>query len=350
MPLDLRTRLAARPRSLVTRVRSVNWRPILVALFVAVLLGLAGGSVGQWLGWRTAGALPTDAEAEAIARLAIDGPVPEAERRDEFFGYDPGGSYGPGYVRFVLPADPASASFPWLAKDVRVRLDTAGWAIDKTWAGDGPDAKSDPSRRASSDRAERVDGLMFVADKGEWRVRYLAGPGDEARLEIVRLAPIAVTAGGGLGGLLSAVVGWLIGMRATRRFGHLSAFGRRAARWLVLASVVGMLPLLLLTLIRLVAGHAQLSSPQVPLWTAFAEPLLMPLAVAAVILLGAAAAVVVGARLPEPEQPAPAGPRQAEPEQPAPVGAGQPEPEQPAPLATALEGESEVNGALREGD
>jgi hypothetical protein len=321
----------------------VNWRPILVALFVAVLLGLAGGSVGQWLGWRTAGALPTDAEAEAIARLAINGPVPEPERRDDFFGYDPDGAYGPGYVRFVLPADPASASFPWLAKDVRVRLDTAGWTIDKTWAGDGPDEKSDPSRRASSDRAERVDGLMFVADKGEWRVRYVAGPGDEARLEIVRLAPIAVTAGGALGGLLSAVAGWLIAMRATRRFGHLGGFGKRATRWLVLASVVGMLPLLLLTLIRLVAAHAQLGSPQVPLWTAFAEPPLMPLAVAAVILLGAAAAVVAGARLPEPEPPAPVVARQPEPEP-------EPESEPAAPLAPALDGEPEVNGALREGD
>ena len=50
-----------------------------------------------------------------------------------------------------------------------------------------------------------------------------------------------------------------------------------------------MLPLLLLTLVRLVAGHAQLSSPQIPLWTAYAEPVLLPLAVAAVILLGAAA-------------------------------------------------------------
>jgi hypothetical protein len=65
----------------------------------------------------------------------------------------------------------------------------------------------------------------------------------------------------------------------------------------------------------------------------------MPLAVAAVILLGAAAAVVVGARLPEPGQSVPAGAR-PEPEQ----------PEQPESLAPALEGESEVNGALREDD
>ncbi|GAA1029646.1 hypothetical protein GCM10009557_18910 [Virgisporangium ochraceum] len=326
VPLDLRTRWAARPRAnpWVARVRAVDWRPLLVALFVAVLLGLAGGSLGQWIGWRTAGSLPTDAEAEAIARLAFAGPVPPPERRDEFFGYDRNDAYGPGYVRFTMPADPAAASFPWQAKDIRVRLDTAGWAVDRTWAIDGPDEKSDPSRRASSDRAERVEGLIFVADKGDWRVRYLAGPGDEARLEIVRVAPIAVPAGGALGFLVFAGVGWLIGQRAARRFSHLGGFARRCARWLLLGSVLGMLAPLALTLVRLGAGHAQLSSPQIPLWTAFAEPVLMPLAVAAVILLCAAGAVVAGASVPEP---APA-----------------------EPLEPALEGEPEMNEPLREGN
>lgn len=301
MPLDLRTRWAARPRarSLVARARTVTWPPILVALFVAVLLGLAGGSLGQWAGWRTAGALPTDPEAEAIARLALGGPVPEPERKDEFFGYDPNDTYGPGYVRFTVPADPAAASFPWLAKDVRVRLATAGWAVDKTWAIDGPDEKSDPSKRASSERAERVEDLIFVADKGDWRVRYSAGPGDEARLEIVLLAPMAVPAGGALGFFLFAGTGWVIGLRAARRFSHLGGLARRCARWLLFGSVLGMLPLLLLTLVRLATAHAQLSSPQVPLWTAFTEPVLQPLAVAALIVLCAGWAVVAGARVPE---------------------------------------------------
>jgi len=328
VPLDLRSRWAARPRALpvVARVRAVNWRPLAVALFVAVIFGIAGGSVGQWMGWRTAGALPTDAEAEAIARLALAGPVPPPERKDEFFGYDPDGNYGPGYVRFTVPADPAAASFPWQAKDVRVRLDTAGWEIDKTWAGDGPDESSDP-RRASSERAERVDGLLFVADKGEWRVRYLAGPGQEARLEIVRLAPMAVPAGGALGGLVLAGMGWVIGLRSVRRAVYLGRFANRWVWWLLTASVVAMLPLLLLTLVRLVVGYAQLSRPQIPLWTALAEPMLLPLAVAAVIELGAAAAIIAGARVPEPaaESPAPA-------------------------LEAALESESEVNETLREGD
>jgi hypothetical protein len=308
----------------VASVRSVDWQPLLVAIFVALLLGLAGGSLGQWAGWRTAGALPTDAEAEAIARLALGGPVPASERKDEFFGYDPNDTYGPGYVRFTTPADPAAASFPWQAKDIRVRLATAGWSVDRTWAVDGPDEKSDPSKRASSERAERVEGLLFVADKGEWRVRYTAGPGNEARLEIVLLAPVAVPAGGALGFVLSAGAGWLTGQRAVRRFSRLGGCPRRCARWMLLASVLGMLPLLLLTLVRLGAAHAQLSSPQVPLWTAFTEPVLQPLAVAAVVLLGAAGAVVVGARTPEP---APA-----------------PEPDP----SSAAEAEQEVNGALRD--
>jgi hypothetical protein len=232
------------------------------------------------------------------------------------FGYDADGSYGPGYVRFTVPADPAAAAFPWQAKDVRVRLDTAGWKVDKTWAGDGPDESTDPAKRASAERVERVEGLLFVADKGDWRVRYTAGPGDEAHLDIVRVAPIAVPAGGLLGGLLLAVGGWFVGQWAMRRWGGLGGFPRRTALWLVVAGTVGLLPVPVLTLIRMAIGHAQLSRPQVPLWTALTEPVLLPLAIAAILLLVAAMVVVGGAR--------------------------------PAVHAEHAGAEHEVNGALRE--
>jgi hypothetical protein len=257
-------------------------RPYLVALFTAVLVGLVVGAAGQFLGWRTAGALPTDAEAAAIARLALAGPAPEPERRDELFGVDKYGEYEPGYVRFTLPADPAASAFLWQAKDIRVRLHTAGWSVDKTWAGDGPDEST--RIQATTRRPERVDGLLFVADKGDWRVRYVAGPGDEAHLDIVRAEPLWAPVGALVGGLLGLGVGWLTGLWAVRRWAGLAGSRRRTTLILAVTGAIGLLPALAFTLGRLVGGHAQLSRPQVPLWTAVTEPLLQPLTVLAVLV------------------------------------------------------------------
>ena len=323
MPLELRTRWAARKRirARVTvaaaRARS-RWpaavlRPVAGALLAAALLGLGGAAFGQWIGWQTASPLPTDAEAEAIARLALGGPAPEPDRRDPIYGMDGDGRYGAGRVRFTVPADPAAAAYPWQVKDVRVRLATAGWAVDKTWAGDGPYESSRAARRASAQRAERADGLQFVADKGDWRVTFTVGPGDEAHLDILRAAPLWVPVGGLTGGLLGAVVGWLAGRWAVRRWRGLTGVPRRTALVLAAAGAIGMLPAVAVTLVREAVGYAQLSRPQVPLWTGVAEPALRPLAALAGLVLLVALATVAVAR----------------------------------PFQSTGDGEREVNGALR---
>jgi hypothetical protein len=304
VPLDLRTRWAARKRirtrvSVAAAGARARWpaavlRPIAVALLAAALLGLGGAAFGQWIGWQTASPLPTDAEATAIARLALGGPAPEPDRRDEIYGMDADGRYGGGRVRFTVPADPAAAAYPWQVKDVRVRLATAGWSVDKTWAGDGPYESSRDARRAGAERAERVDGLQFVADKGDWRVTYTVGPGDEAHLDIVRAAPLWVPLGGLIGGLIGAVLGWLAGRRAVRRWRGLTGVPRRTAAVLAVAGAIGMLPAFVVTLVREAVGYAQLSRPQVPLWTGIAEPTLRPVAaLAALALLAAFATVAV---------------------------------------------------------
>ena len=83
---------------------------------------------------------------DRAARARRAGTGAGAARRDLRPGQPTAGT-GPGRVRYTVPADPASAAFLWQAKDVRVRLDLAGWSVDKTWAGDGPD-ESTPSRAA----------------------------------------------------------------------------------------------------------------------------------------------------------------------------------------------------------
>jgi hypothetical protein len=265
-------------------------------LLVAALVGLGGAALGQWIGWQTAAALPTDVEAEAIARLALGGPVPEPDRRDEIYGMDGTGRYGAGRVRFTVPAEPTAASYPWQVKDVRVRLDTAGWRVDKTWAGDGPYESSREVRRAGAQRSERVDGLQFVADKGDWRVTFTVGPGDEAHLDIVRAAPLWVPVGGLAGGVLGVALGWLVGRWAVRRWHSVTVVPRRMAAVFAVVAAVGLLPAVAVTLVREAVGYAQLSSPQVPLWTGVTEPGLRPLAALAALALFAALATVAIAR------------------------------------------------------
>jgi hypothetical protein len=317
VPLDLRTRWAARPRirarlgvaagRVRTRWPAAVLRRVAVVLLAAALVGLGGAAFGQWIGWQTASALPTDAEAEAIARLALGGPVPEPDRRDEIYGMDGTGRYGSGRVRFTVPAEPASAAYPWQVKDVRVRLSTAGWTVDKTWAGDGPYESSREARRAGAQRSERVDGLQFVADKGDWRVTFTVGPGDEAHLDIVRAAPLWVPVGGLAGGLLGVAVGWLVARWAVRRWRGIAVVPRRTAVVLAVAGAIGLLPAVAVTLVRAAVGYAQLSRPQVPLWTGVAEPGLRPLAALAALALFAALATVAIAR---PAQPTDDGERE----------------------------------------
>jgi hypothetical protein len=269
-------------------------RPFLVAVAAALLVGLSGAASGQWLGWSPADPLPTDAEAAAIARLALGGPVPEPDRREKIYGLTADGRYLPGRVRFTVPVDPASAALPWQIKDVRVRLFNAGWAVDKTWAGTGPDESNRATHRASAGQAEPLSGLQFVADKGEWRVTYTVGPGDEAHLDIVRAAPLWVPVGALVGGLLGAAVGFLVARWAVRRWRGQVGLPRRTAQILAVAGALAVLPAVALTLAREAIGYAQLSHPQVPLWTGAAEPGLRPLAaIGALALIGALVTVAV---------------------------------------------------------
>jgi hypothetical protein len=294
--LDLRfppRRVARRVRDTVALLRSRWTTALLMAALGAVVAGLVGAAAGQWVGWRTAGPLPTDDEAAAIAGLALGGPVSGPERREEPFGYGPEG-YDAGYVRFTVPADTRAAAFEWRAKDVRVRLDTAGWRVDRVWEGTGLDS----GRRAGESRATRPpEGVVFVADKGDWRVRYSVAGADAVHLDIVRAQPIAVLPAGALGGLLAAGLGWFVAGWATRRRATLGRWPRRAATALAGLGAAALLPALVVTAVRQISGYAVLARPQIPLWTAGAHPVLRSLLVVAAVALVAALATVAVARI-----------------------------------------------------
>jgi hypothetical protein len=115
-------------------------------------------------------------------------------------------------------------------------------------------------------------------------------------LDIVRAEPLAVPVGGLVGGLLGAALGWFAARWGVRRWRASAGLPRRVASGLAIAGGLGLLPATGLTLVREAVGYAQLSRPQVPLWTGLTEPALRSLAVLGAVVVLAALATVASAR------------------------------------------------------
>jgi hypothetical protein len=264
-------RLAAqRIRTAVTAVRGRCSAWLLVAALSALIIGLTCAAAGQWAGWRTAGPLPGDSEATAIARLALGGgPVPVPVRFEPLFGYDESGAYGSGHVRFIVPGEHESPAFNAQEKDIRVRLETAGWRVDKAQA----------------------PGLVFVADKGGWRVRYTTAGVDRLYLDIVRTQPMWVLPFAALGGLLGGLLGWFAAWWAVRRWRGLSGRPRRLALALAGFGALALLPTLGTLAAQQISGYAEVSRPQIPLWTAVTNPVVQLLAILGAVAVLAALGV-----------------------------------------------------------
>jgi hypothetical protein len=276
VPLDIgrRRRLAAQHLRDTAAAARARWSVTLVITALGVVLGgLVGAGAGQWVGWRAAGPLPSDSDASAVARLALGGVAPLPQRYEPLFGYDADGGYGPGRVRFTVPADPAAPAFERQAQDVRIPLDTAGWKVDK---------------------AGRT-GLVFVADKGDWRVRFSTAT-EHVHLDLVRAQPLWVLLAAALGGVLGAALGGLLARRAWRRGVRLRQPWRRVGATAAASGGGLLLPAFGSTLVQQITGYAQLSRPQVPLWAGAAGPVTRPTALLATALLTVALAVVAVGR------------------------------------------------------
>jgi len=120
------------------RCRLSRGGSLLVAIVATVMCAMLGGVCGALLGWQGAPALPDDAAAAAIARIAAPHlPSTPEDRRDFVFGYDipvppgeevlvallGGDDYTAGYVQFTT-------AVPIDLRASRDRLATAGWQTD----------------------------------------------------------------------------------------------------------------------------------------------------------------------------------------------------------------------------
>jgi len=162
----------------------------LAAVLVALTCAALAAAAGAWLGWRTAGPLPTDAQAQQIAAtLAPGAPVVVDARHDAVFGYEQDrpmtwllgdDSYNGGHVDVTLAG----------AEPTRVRggLQAGGWRVE-----------ADPT-------------LGVSARKGE--VAALVSPGGDAvTVEFGRTRPAPVRPLELAGWVAGVLAGWFVARR-----------------------------------------------------------------------------------------------------------------------------------------
>jgi hypothetical protein len=191
-------------------------------LLTAITIGALGAAAGAWLGWCSAGDLPTDQQARAIVAAAV--PDAQAEFVDRFdvrFGHHDG-IYTGGFVTVTINYPETGES------DLAVRahdgFDRMGWATADTDWGGGFEAEGDGLRLL-------VYGAAWCGP-GQQRscgFRLSSGPYPALAFRFQRDAPwpaMPLTVAGWLAGL---VAGWSLG-------------GRARFRWLCWAGLVLMLP------------------------------------------------------------------------------------------------------------
>ncbi|RKR92147.1 hypothetical protein BDK92_6581 [Micromonospora pisi] len=240
---------------------------VIVAGFTALLFGFLGSVAGSWLGWQAARPLPDSAEAAAIARTALPTRLPVHQmRRDELFFYDDptdawtivsgGDDYTPGRVEFGFESDQDART---LASDVRGRLDASGWEVsDVEFHGE----------RAFGEGATlyaRRDGLtVWYSDLG-------AGATPRLDLTIVRARPTTPLPLAVLGGLVGALVGWLLAGWVSRRTAGRHRFVQVLVGLQVGLVFVGMFPAFLIsTLVVVVSALEDPGWMPAPPWLGFA--------------------------------------------------------------------------------
>lgn len=162
----------------------------LAAVLVALTCAALAAAAGAWLGWRTAGPLPTDAEARQIAASFAPGvPVRLAERHDAVFGYE------------------HDRPMTWLLGDD----DYNGGHVDVTLAGAEP-MRVQGGLRARGWRVQTDPQLGVSAQKGE--VAAVVAPVDDAvTVEFGRTRPAPVRPLELAGWVAGVLLGWFAARR-----------------------------------------------------------------------------------------------------------------------------------------
>ena len=162
----------------------------LAAVLVALTCAALAAAAGAWLGWRTAGPLPTDAEARTIAASLAPGvPVRLAARHDPVFGYE------------------RDRPMTWLFGDD----DYNGGHVDVTLAGAEP-TRVQGGLRAGGWSVETDPALGVSARKGEFAA--LVTPVDDAvTVEFGRTRPVPVRPLELAGWVAGVLAGWFVARR-----------------------------------------------------------------------------------------------------------------------------------------
>jgi len=265
---------------------------VVLAVLVTFAATAAGAAAGAWLGWRTAGDLPNNAETRQIATTAF-GPRwhGTVDRRDVLFDFDPPirskvewvivpivgrTDYGPGWVE-------VSDNRGWLLAHliaVRERLAAAGWRIG-------------PIREAAT-------GGEFVAAKDDLVLRAATSQGI-VLLSIQRGEPGAVAPLTFLGGLFGAVAAWLGTASAVRRGRRDRAIIRSLCMVLAGGGAMGLIPVSMVTLAGIVAGWVgdEDSMPSAA-WSAYMFLPLRPMSLLGALAIAVAAGLVGHLAPPQP--------------------------------------------------
>ena len=162
----------------------------LAAVLVALTCAALTAAAGAWLGWRTAGPLPSDAEARRIAATLAPGvPVTLDMRHDAVFGYE------------------RDHPMTWLLGDD----DYNGGHVDVTLAGAEP-TRVQGGLRAGGWRVEADPYLGVSARKGE--VAALLTPAEDAvTVQFGRTRPAPVRPLELAGWVAGVLVGWFAARR-----------------------------------------------------------------------------------------------------------------------------------------
>ncbi|GAA2713671.1 hypothetical protein [Actinoplanes palleronii] len=187
----------------MTRAR---WQPTARAAWIAVNTAAVAIMLGSWLGWQTAGDLPTDSEVRAIAEVVLPSrPLGVVERTEHLsgplYGFEEdysliGGSeeWNAGYV---------SAELPLTTIDPVVdRLTAAGWEVGEAGGG------------------------QVTAARGDWVMRVTAaGHGEQVGVWVERGQPVLAMILAVLFGAGGAVLGWWLSFRVRIGLGIRGAAG-----------------------------------------------------------------------------------------------------------------------------
>jgi len=185
--------------------------PIAVAVLTALFAAVFGAIGGSWAGWQSAGDLPDNTMAAAIARTAVpDMPSTPYDRHDFLFGYASpesaeenllaavligGDDYNAGYVQFTVThaADDLAT-----LRAARERLQAAGWQVE-------PVVRKPYGGELSASRDD-----LFVQLTTE-------GLGTKTSLSVYRSRPAAVPVLTVLGLLVGGLAGWWLAGWVARR-------------------------------------------------------------------------------------------------------------------------------------